>query len=133
MKKTIKPAVTLLLLAGLSVNSHAEATWMAGVSYTFSGQFGITLKALSDDKKSKTVGVVGATYYPFAAQSFGVDAGAGYTYDDAAATISWDFLQKTVQFSGGYADIEEDKKKYYAPSSGGGSGGSGSGSGSGEG
>ncbi len=117
MKKIIKTAAALVILAGLNVNSYAEATWMAGISYTFSGQFGVTLKALSDDKKSKTVGVVGASYYPFAPQSFGFDVGAGYTYDDAVATISWDFLQKTVQFSGGYADIEEDKKKYYAPSS----------------
>ena len=127
MKKILKPVAALILLAGLNVNSYAEATWMAGVSYTFSGQFGITLKALSDDKKSKTVGVVGASYYPFAPQPFGVDVGAGYTYDDAAATISWDFLQKTIQFSGGYSDIEEDKKKYYAPSSGGGGEGGGDG------
>ena len=119
MKHIIKPAAALLLISGLSGNVFADATYMAGISYTFSGQFGVTLKALSDDKKSRTVGVIGATYYPFAPQPFGVDVGAGYTYDDAAAIISWDFLQKTVQFSGGYADIEEDKKKYYAPPSGG--------------
>ena len=120
MKHIIKPAAALLLISGLSGNVFADATYMAGISYTFSGQFGVTLKALSDDKKSRTVGVIGATYYPFAPQPFGVDVGAGYTYDDAAATISWDFLQKTVQFSGGYADIDEDKKKYYVPPSGGG-------------
>ena len=120
MKHIIKSATALLLISGLNGNVFADATYMAGISYTFSGQFGVTLKALSDDKKSRTVGVIGATYYPFAPQPFGVDVGAGYTYDDAAATISWDFLQKTVQVSGGYADIDEDKKKYYVPPSGGG-------------
>jgi hypothetical protein len=88
---------------------------MAGISITFNGDAGITLKALSDDKESRTVGSIGATYYPFAAKSFGFDVGAGYTYDDAAAIVSWDFIQNSVQFSAGYADIDDKKKRYYAP------------------
>ncbi len=107
--------VPALLLMGLSSNAFSGATYLAGISYTFSGEFGVTIKALSDDKESRTVASVGATYYPFAATPYGIDLGAGYTYNDAAATISWDFIQKSIQFSGGYADIEDDKKDVYTP------------------
>ncbi|WP_214660519.1 hypothetical protein [sulfur-oxidizing endosymbiont of Gigantopelta aegis] len=100
---------------GLNSNSFASPTYMAGVSFTFGGDFGLTLKALTDDKKSRAVGSIGATYYPFAAKTFGFDLGAGYTYSDAAAIVSWDFIQNSVQFSAGYADIDDKKKRYYAP------------------
>lgn len=112
---SVKKIMPMIFLLGVSSNAFSGATYMAGVSYTFSGEFGVTLKALTDDRKSKVVGSLGATYYPFAAKSYGFDLGAGYTYDDAAATISWDFVQQSIQFSAGYADIEEDKKRVYTP------------------
>ena len=122
MKSILIPVTALLLSSGLSSNTMADVTYMAGVSYAFNGQFGLTLKALSDDNKSRVVGALGATYYPLAPKPFGIDAGVGYTYDDAAVTVSWDFLQEAAQISAGYADIDEDKKSPYTPPPAGGGG-----------
>lgn len=43
-----------------------------------------------------------------ATNKFGLDLSAGYAFDDAAVLVGWDFLQKSVQVSAGWADIDDD-------------------------
>ncbi len=109
--KITKYAAAILLFTGLSGSTFADPTYMAGITYNFGGNIGFTFKILSDDAKSKVVGVVGGTYYPFSKKQFGFDAGAGYTFDNAAATVSWDFIQQSIQVGVGYADTDDHKKK----------------------
>jgi len=84
-------------LATLSAPSHADVGVMLGVGYTFGGAGpAITLKALSTDKQDEGVVAAGVSYYPLSQNKFGVDVGAGYQADNAAAIVSWDFLQRAV-------------------------------------
>ncbi len=109
--------ILLIPLLAFSINSvFASPAVMVGVSYNFdSRDFGVTAKLLSDDEEDEIVGAVGATYYPGSTTSkFGVDAGVGYTFDNAAAVVSWDFIRKESQVSVGWADVDDD-----APTSGG--------------
>ena len=99
------------LLAALltSTTAYADSAAYIGISYTFDGEVGLSAKILSDDEEDSVVAAVGATYYPFSQNKFGLDIGAGYVFDDAAALIGWDFLQNRVQGSIGWADTENDK------------------------
>ncbi len=84
---------------------------MLGLSYSFNGEFGVTVKVLSSSDEDEFVAAVGATYYPFAKKSFGLDAGVGYTVEDAATVLSWEFLQEAAQVSIGYADTDSDDSR----------------------
>lgn len=57
-----------------------------------------------------------------ATDKFGVDLSAGYAFDNAAVLVGWDFLQKSVQVSAGWADTEDDNSNATrtAPALGGG-------------
>lgn len=101
-----------LLLCLLPLTSYADPAAFVGINYAFGSGgngFGIGVKVLSDDKDERAVAALGATYYPFAANKFGLDVSAGYAADDAAVLVGWDFLQKGVQVSAGWADLEDDK------------------------
>ncbi|MGL6209389.1 MAG: hypothetical protein ACRC14_06120 [Paracoccaceae bacterium] len=80
---------------------------MIGLSLNFGGgekpALGLTGKVLSDDEEDKVVGAAGATY--FFDGYWGIDAGLGYTFDDSAVTLTYDFLNKRPQLSAGWADI----------------------------
>ncbi|MBL1319478.1 MAG: hypothetical protein COA63_000260 [Methylophaga sp.] len=99
----------LALLGLLPLTAQADPAAFVGISYSFGGSgVGISVKVLSDDEEDQAVAALGATYYPMAANKFGIDLSAGYAFDDAAVLVGWDFLQKSVQVSAGWADIEDD-------------------------
>ncbi len=99
----------LALLGLLPLTTQADPAAFVGISYSFGGSgVGISVKVLSDDEEDQVVAALGATYYPMATDKFGIDLSAGYAFDDAAVLVGWDFLQKSVQVSAGWADIEDD-------------------------
>ncbi len=110
-------SLRLLLLASLLPFATAQADPAAfiGLSYTFSGNAGISAKVLSDDEENNAVVAAGATYYPFAQNKFGLDVSAGYAFDNTAALIGYDFLQHSVQGSVGWADTENENTPIVAP------------------
>ncbi len=104
------------LLSVLSTQASADVGFMAGVGWTFGGGGpALTIKVLSSDSRNEGVVAAGASYYPLVAKKFGLDLGAGYQFDNAAAIVSWDFLQNGVQLSGGWADTESNKRNSPAP------------------
>ncbi|MGY8872217.1 MAG: hypothetical protein ACKVJE_17410 [Pseudomonadales bacterium] len=105
MKKTLFLTLSILCAS----TAQADPAIMFGLSYSFNGEFGVTVKALSNDDEDEFVAAVGATFYPYTNKSFGLDAGIGYTFDDAAAVLSWDFLQEAAQASIGYANTDSNK------------------------
>lgn len=108
----------LLLLCLLPLTSYADPAAFVGVTYAFgnggSSGIGLTAKVLSDDKDENGVAALGASYYPFSAQPFGLDVSAGYAFDDAAVLLGWDFLQDSIVLSAGWADIE-NKRHHHKP------------------
>jgi len=115
--------ITLLASILPFATAHADPAAYIGLSYTFSGNVGISAKVLSDDEENNAVIAAGASYYPFAQNKFGLDLSAGYAFDNAAALIGYDFLQHSVQGSLGWADTEDDNNAAAGPISGGTGGG----------
>jgi hypothetical protein len=108
----IKRFIILGTLLALSTHAQADVGLMVGVSWTLDGAGpAITVKALSSDDRNEAVAAAGVSYYPLSQNKLGLDAGAGYNFHDAAATISWDFLQGAPQLSGGWSDTERAKKQ----------------------
>lgn len=106
----LKKSLIIGALASLSTHASADVGVMLGVGYTFGGAGpAITLKALSTDKQDEGVVAAGVSYYPLSPNKFGVDVGAGYQADNAAAIVSWDFLQSAVQVSAGWSDTSSHK------------------------
>jgi len=95
--------------------AHAEPAAYVGLSYTFGGEIGISAKVLSENEEDNVVAAVGASYYPFSQNKFGLDVGAGYAFDNAAALIGWDFLQHRIQGSIGWADTDDNSSPAPAP------------------
>jgi len=100
------------LAAALSVcamGAQADAGYMLGVSYSLDGQasmknLGFTAKVLTSDREDKWVGAAGASLFPWADRKLGLDVGAGYTFEDSTALVSYDFLQAKPQVSYGWTD-----------------------------
>ena len=107
----MKKLYILLLLAALPLTAQSDAAAFVGINYSFGGNVGISVKALSDDDENNGVAAVGVSYYPMAANKFGIDAGVGYAFDSYAVTAGWDFLQKEPVVSVGYADTDDDSKR----------------------
>jgi hypothetical protein len=99
---------TALLTLFLSCPAFADPTVMVGISLNFGGgekpAWGVTGKILSSDRPDEVVGAAGTTY--FFDGYWGLDAGIGYTFDDGAVTLTYDFLNSRPQISAGWADIE---------------------------
>ena len=89
---------------------QADPAAFVGLSYTWGGNIGISAKILSDDEEDNAIVAAGVSYYPFAQNKFGLDVGAGYAIDNSAVLISYDFLQKSVQGSIGWADTENEDR-----------------------
>jgi hypothetical protein len=106
MKKLAGSTALLTLL--LSSPTFADPTVMLGLSVNFGGgekpALGLTGKVLSSDQPEEVVGAVGATY--FFDGYWGLDAGVGYTFDQSAITLTYDFMNSRPQFSAGWADIK---------------------------
>jgi hypothetical protein len=112
----IKRFIILGALAALSTHAQADVGVMVGVGWAFGGAGpAITVKALSSDKRNQAVAAAGVSYYPLSENKWGLDAGVGYNSDNAAAIISWDFLQGAAQLSGGWSDTESSRKRSPAP------------------
>ncbi len=100
-------STTALAMLLMACPTYADPTVMVGISMNFGGgekpALGLTGKVLSSDRADEVVGVAGATY--FFDGYWGLDAGVGYTFDDGAVTLTYDFLNKRPQLSAGWADI----------------------------
>ena len=113
----IKRSIILGALAALSMQAQADVGVMVGVGWAFGGSGpAITIKALSSDKQDEAVAAAGVSYYPLSQNKLGLDAGVGYNFDNAAAIISWDFLQGAAQLSGGWSDTESSRRRSPLPS-----------------
>jgi hypothetical protein len=107
MKKT-------LLVAALSVfamGAQADAGYMLGVSYSLDGQasmknLGFSAKVLTSDREDKWVGAAGVSLFPWADRKLGLDIGAGYTFEDSTALVSYDLLQAKPLVSYGWTDTD---------------------------
>ena len=107
-----KRTLVAILLMSSSSAALASPGIFAGLAYTFdqsSGGLGLTLKVLSNNKEDNAVVGAGVTYYPMLnSNKFGVDAGVGYVFKDAAVTVGWDFLH-SPQVAVGYINSKSDK------------------------
>ena len=100
---------TALSLIMVTVPAYAGPAIMFGLSYNFGSgtpRFGATTKVLSSDESNEVVAAAGVTYF-FDDNSFGWDAGLGYTFDGAAVTFSYDFTHRAPQISVGLGNIKE--------------------------
>jgi hypothetical protein len=107
--------IVVFLLAIQPLNISADPAAFLGIGYTFGGNFAVTAKVLSSDKEDNGVLAVGASWYPFAANTYGMDISAGYAADNSAILAGWDFLQQKGQVSAGWADTEDDRDTPVAP------------------
>jgi hypothetical protein len=102
-------ASTALLLVMTCSAALAEGALMLGLSVNFGGgkdpSYGATAKLLSSNHRDEVVGAAGVSYFFDQGGYLGLDAGVGYTFDDAAAVLSYDFLNKRPQISVGWANI----------------------------
>lgn len=108
MKKTLLAAA----LSVFAMGAQADAGYMLGVSYSLGPpaslkNLGFTAKVLSSDREEKWVGAAGVSLFPWADRNLGLDVGAGYTFQDATALISYDFLQMAPQLSVGWSDTDD--------------------------
>ncbi len=86
-----KPLVFFSIMFAASVPAIADPGIFFGAVYNFGGSAGVSLKILSTDREDRCAFVAGGSYFPNI-KKFGVDAGAGYLFENGAATIGWDFL-----------------------------------------
>ncbi len=112
----MKKIFLIALLSTSTMSAQADPAYMAGLSVNLhGGDFGITLKALSNDEEDTVVGALGATYYPFSKKTFGVDLGVGHNFKDATLTLGWDLLKSDVQIAAGVSDTAVKKSEPYIP------------------
>jgi hypothetical protein len=92
------------LFALAAATAHADPAVMFGINYNFGGGGpGLSVKVLSSDRQDRTVGSVGASYYPMM-NRVGLDVGFGRTFENGAATVGWDVINNAPQASIGYVD-----------------------------
>ncbi|MDB4221872.1 hypothetical protein N9809_07350 [Amylibacter sp.] len=106
MKKLLYTSALALVLSSTQVAS--KPSLMLGLAFNFGGdkdiRLGLTAKLLSSDQPNEIVGALGASY--FLDDSFGLDAGLGYTFDNSAISLTYDFINERPQISAGFANIE---------------------------
>ena len=105
MKKTLLAAA----LSVFAMGAHADAGYMLGVTYSLGSQasmknLGFSAKVLTSDREDKWVGAAGVSLFPWADRKLGLDVGAGYTFEDSTALVSYDFLQAKPLVSYGWTD-----------------------------
>jgi hypothetical protein len=100
-----------LLMAG-SATAVADPGVFFGVTYTFGHAVegvGLSLKVMSTNKEDHAAVGAGVTYYPLLSENtFGVDVGVGYVFQDAAVTVGWDFMH-SPQVGVGYVNTKPDR------------------------
>lgn len=84
--------------------AQADPAVMFGINYNFGGGGpGLSVKVLTSDREDRTVGSVGASYYPMM-NRVGLDLGVGRTFQNGAVTVGWDVINSAPQASIGYVD-----------------------------
>jgi hypothetical protein len=105
MNKLLSTTAILSLFSGSM--AYADPSVMLGLALNFGGgksvSTGVTMKVLSSDEPHTFVGAAGVSYFFDNGGYFGADLGVGRTFDSAAATISYDFLNQRPQISAGWA------------------------------
>ena len=80
---------------------------MLGITYNFNGGIGLSLRVVSSNEENNPVLSGGVSYYPVTNQfTFGL--GGGYVFKNGAATLEWDFINSTPEFSFGYVNTKDD-------------------------
>ena len=96
--------LTVSILALAATTAQADPAVMFGINYNFGGGGpGLSVKVLSSDREDRTVASVGASYYPLM-NRVGLDVGVGRTFENGAATVSWDVISSAPQASIGFVD-----------------------------
>ena len=109
MRKRNSVLVILLLLFTAPV--FADPGISIGVVYNFGSQsdLGVSLKVLSTDEEDKGAIGAGVSYFPVSkSKKYGFDLSAGYVFENGAATVGWDFLNKNPQVGIGYVNTDDD-------------------------
>jgi hypothetical protein len=94
----------------------SEPTVMVGLSFDFGRDtleegIGLTVKGISSNQPDHFVGGAGVSYFPFAKdRMFGIDASAGYTFDNGAVMGGLDVLNMQPQLSAGWADTSPKRR-----------------------
>jgi hypothetical protein len=88
---------------------------MVGLSYDFGHTLGfpglgLTAKLTSSDRAHHFVAGGGVSFFPFAADKFGVDGSVGYNFDQGALMAGVDVLNLAPQISGGWADTHRRRR-----------------------
>lgn len=100
---------TALVTALLGSPVLADPTVMVGLALNFGGgkdpAVGVTAKVLSADRADEVVGAAGLSYFFQDGGYLGADIGLGYTFDNGAVTLGYDFLNRRPQLSAGWAEI----------------------------
>ncbi|NOX08525.1 MAG: hypothetical protein GXP22_03395 [Gammaproteobacteria bacterium] len=127
MKKNILPG-SVIALSLMGAFNQAQAGVFVGVTFNFDAKgvegLGFTTKVTSTNKRDRFAASAGATYFPFKQDNqFGLDAGVGYQGNNSAGIVSWDFLQKGVSVSAGYAKTKKPAVLTVPPAGGAGAGG----------
>ena len=107
---------TTAIVGVLSVSpAFADTTAMIGLSWTFggsqAGQLGISGRVLSGNQRDEWVGAFGGTYFP-GTQTFGVDIGIGYNWENKSFTLTRDLLNDNWQVGLGWADLIDAENNY---------------------
>ncbi len=92
------------VLLALTHPAHAEITIAFGINITGAYDFGLTIKALTNDSAERYVAAVGTTFYPFAHRKAGFDIGLGKASGFAYVLYGIDFLQDAAYMSLGVFD-----------------------------
>lgn len=107
MKSLLSTTAIISLLTGSA--ALADPSVMLGIALNFGGgsqpSVGVTGKVLSSDRADEVVGSAGVSYFFDQGGYWGADLGIGYTFNDSAATLGYDFVNRRPQVSVGWADI----------------------------
>ena len=94
--------LTVSILALAATTAQADPAVMCGINYNVGGGGpGLSVKVPSSDREDRTVASVGASYCPMM-NRVGLDVGVGRTFENGAATVSWDVINSAPQASIGF-------------------------------
>src|SRR5258706_14761657 len=108
--------LTTALLGALACSpAIADPTVMVGLSFDFGRDtleegLGVTAKVLSSNRPDHFVVGGGVSFFPWSQDKFGLDASAGYTFDQAAVMGGLDVLNMKPQLSAGWADTHDKRR-----------------------
>ena len=94
----MKKLFAFCFLIALSFSARADAGYFVGLSFLLDGNLsekniGLAGKMMNSDKHDEWKAAIGAFVYPWSDKKLGLDLGAGYSDNNTAGFISYDFLQ----------------------------------------